>query len=121
MSAPKCKACGGAYRKGTRRLLLEQDGTTTAAFVCPSCARRAVQIVAPLLPIVAPKAADAEVLFFKNALRRAKRTLTLFIATARNNVRAEHDKDKAQFFDGRASGLEMALGLVETIAEGRMP
>lgn len=123
----RCKGCGAEYRKGRRRLLLEQDGSLTSALVCDSCSKRAVAIVAPIIPFSPPAAtpeAAAAARVHREQIRAAKRRVRMYMAAA--NAAAElamHERDdlRKQYQLGRCDGLETTIALLDVIEEGRMP
>jgi hypothetical protein len=123
----RCKACGAEYRKGRRRLLLEQDGSLTSARVCDSCAKRAVCIVAPIVPFSPPAAtpeAAAAARLHREQIQAAKRRVRTYIASATaqaGEARESGNSNNQQYQAGRADGLDTALALLEVLEEGRMP
>jgi DNA-directed RNA polymerase subunit RPC12/RpoP len=105
-----CGACGEEYRTGKIATVIDDDGGASRMRVCPRCAGRAVRIVAKTRPRevreVRPRTEQVD------AARRQLRTVAAFARTTAKTMREAGDSEAA-YHDGRASGLESALELLE--------
>lgn len=105
----RCKGCGGEFRAGKRRSLLDDKGALRSVVVCSKCAGRCLHILVTTAPPPRPPAQiDGRELLegIRDQLRGILR------ASAKMGSKISAGQELYQ--DGRRAGLETAWQLIES-------
>ena len=113
----RCKGCGKDFRRGRRRSLLQIDGTLASAIVCPSCASRCLQVLAPAF-YVPPR----ELVIDGNETLAAVRTrLKVYMkATEHEWAKSGPGSEAYAYNRGKVEGIDQAIELLTAALEGRV-
>lgn len=111
----RCKGCGKDFRRGRRRSLLQTDGTLASAIVCPACANRCLQVLAPAF-YVPPRELVIE---GGELLQKMRASLQVFRRSAEINMRGLEADERARVM-GHIEGLDQAIELVANALIGRL-
>jgi DNA-directed RNA polymerase subunit RPC12/RpoP len=108
VSVRRCFGCGGEYRKGSRVVVLCEDGSSKPTTVCPKCSGRALVIV----PLVRPKVVQ-KIEKSSDDVDRALRLLTSYTKPYKISP-----PEPGSFLAGRLEGLETAIEVLKKIGGG---
>jgi hypothetical protein len=108
----RCKACGEAFRKGKRTVVINFDGSLSVEVVCRECVSRSVRIVTRF-----PRA-QMTVNGLELLQRVSDRLRTMLTAASSVSVDGERQTEYTQ---GRISALSSAVELMQRAISGVAP
>jgi hypothetical protein len=116
----RCKACGENFRKGKRRVVLNFDGSLSAALVCAACVSRSVSIVTPF-PRAGLTVSGVELLQRVSDRLRTQLSAARLTRLPAQDVDFETRSASEAFVRGRIDALSGAVELLQRAIAGVEP
>ena len=113
-----CPACGDAFRKGRKALILLPTGELSPRVVCGPCATTVAVRIVPVSKASAGETERRPFPEYRDNLHALKRKLVAYREREAHPFAAPHEEARAAC-DGRIQGLDQAIALVDCLLDGR--